>query len=86
MDKHLYKELHPDRCYWNNEGTICKGLADMMEEIERLESTVSNRCDEVARCHKEMSKLYEALRRIVEEGDYTAPEGMKYIAKDALEI
>lgn len=30
-------------------------------------------------------KYREALKRIIEEGDYTAPEGMKHIAKAALE-
>lgn len=28
--------------------------------------------------------LLEALQRIVDEGDYTAPEGMKKIARDAI--
>lgn len=36
-------------------------------------------------CEK-ISKLQEALKIIIEEGDYTAPEGMKHIAKAALEI
>lgn len=34
---------------------------------------------------RQIDRLCEALERIISEGDYTAPEGMKRIAKQALQ-
>jgi hypothetical protein len=47
-------------------------------------SLVNDLPERVIQLQRERECLLEALQRIVKEGDYTAPEGMTRIAKEAI--
>jgi len=53
-------------------------------EREDLRDELTEARAEIATLKAEVERLNKALQEIVREGDYTAPEGMKRIAKDAL--
>ena len=53
-------------------------------EREDLRDELTEARAEIATLKAEAERLNKALQEIVREGDYTAPEGMKRIAKDAL--
>ena len=69
---------------WRKSGLgMCSGylpiIDTLLAEVERLNDCKG--CD----LPRRINIATEALERIVSEGDYTAPEGMKYIARTALE-
>ena len=58
-----------------------------MEHDKRCEEVINPK-DAIQHCkcyeRAEINRLREALAKIISDGDYTAPEGMKRIAREAL--
>lgn len=73
---------------WGDRRAIVSIPADVTRDVDILLLTAADQVEAMAsvglRHEREIERLRAALQRTVDEGDYTAPESMKRIARDAL--
>lgn len=74
---------------WRKEGgsphyKANKIIDTLLEEVERLEKHNASSDQAVVELDQKLTIATEALEEIITDGDYTAPEGMKLIARTAL--
>ena len=59
-------------------------IEDLITELERAAGKHLRNLSEIATLKAEVERKERALQQIIREGDYTAPEGMKRMAKEGL--
>lgn len=67
------------------QGTTSVMIDTLLEEVERLEKHNASSDQAVVELDQQLTIATEALEEIITDGDYTAPEGMKLVARTALE-
>jgi hypothetical protein len=70
--------LHRDAC------PVCSTAPELQKQNRELKAVVSSEAKLNCELAADNEHLRAALQRIITEGDYTAPEGMKRIATEAL--